>query len=70
MSDDAPAAEEVVRTWRVNGGTVGADCRGSVIRLLYATPADGWTLEIKDTGPDRVEVEFNRREHETKVRGS
>ena len=70
LTDDAPAAEEVVRTWRVNGGTVGAACRGSVISLLYATPADGWTLEIKDTGPNRVEVEFDRRERETKVRAS
>lgn len=63
-----PADQEVVRTWDVAGGQVAAGCRGSTISLLYATPLDGWAVEIKDTGPEQVEVELDRDESELTVR--
>lgn len=63
-----PTAAEVARTWDVPGGQVGASCRGAQIGLLYATPQDGWTVEVKHAGPAEVEVEFRRAEAETKVR--
>ena len=62
-----PAPAEVARTWQVTGGTVSAACTGQVIRKLYATPQDGWTVETGSSGPDVVEVELHRGEQETKV---
>ena len=58
----------MVRTWTVTGGRVGATCTGQRIALLFATPNEGWTVEVTDPGPERVEVEFRRGESETGVR--
>lgn len=60
-----PAA--VARTWTVAGGTVAASCTGATISLLYATPLDGWTVEVGATGPDHLEVELRQSGMETKV---
>ena len=57
----------IARTWSVTGGTVAASCTGGAISLLYATPADGWTVEVGATGPERVEVELRQPGLETKV---
>jgi hypothetical protein len=51
----------------VTGGTVAASCTGGSIALLYATPADGWTVEVGTAGPRRVEVELRQPDLETKV---
>lgn len=66
----APTATKVARTWDVPGGQVGAACTGSRIDLLYATPQDGWTVEVKHAGPEEVEVELRRAESETTVRAA
>lgn len=57
----------VARTWTVPGGTVAASCTGSAISLLYATPLDGWTVEVGAAGPDHLEVELRQPGAETKV---
>ncbi len=59
------AGPEVVRTWTVPGGGVGAACRDTTITLLFATPDDGWTVEVKDAGPENLEIEFRHGEDET-----
>jgi len=69
-STAGPGAAEVSRTWDVVGGQVAATCAGPTISLLYATPIDGWTVEVKDSGGEHVEVEFRRGEAETKVRAT
>ena len=58
---------EVARTWDVAGGQVGASCSGSALRLLYATPLDGWTVEVKHAGSDELEVAFRQDHAETSV---
>ncbi|PVU82653.1 hypothetical protein DDP54_06130 [Cellulomonas sp. WB94] len=63
----APAPAEVARTWDVAGGQVGASCTGPVLRLLYATPLDGWTVEVKHAGSDELEVAFRQHDAETTV---
>lgn len=63
-----PPSTEVVRVWDVAGGVVSASCTGQAITLLYAAPADGWTVEVGSTGPEHVEVELRSGETETKVR--
>ncbi|WP_263729454.1 hypothetical protein [Cellulomonas sp. SG140] len=57
----------VARTWTVPGGTVAASCTGAAISLLYATPLDGWTVEVGAAGPDHLEVELRQSGAETKV---
>ncbi|WP_447925788.1 hypothetical protein [Georgenia muralis] len=66
---DAPTgAGEVARTWDVAGGQVGVVCRGATLHLLYATPVEGWTVDLGDADDDDdLEVEFSRGESETKV---
>ena len=49
------------------------ECRGSAVSLVGAYPsADGWVVEVKDRGPERVEAEFEGRGEqegaETRVR--
>ena len=61
----APA--EVARTWDVEGGQVGASCQGPVLHLLYATPVDGWSVEVKHAGSDELEVAFRQDPAETTV---
>jgi hypothetical protein len=55
----APApAGAVSRVASVTGGTLAVTCRGDAIELGYATPADGWSVRVDDTGPRRVRVRF------------
>jgi hypothetical protein len=61
-------ASRVARTWAVNGGTVAAACTGAAITLLYATPQDGWTVDIGATGPDHLSVELKGPDRETQVK--
>jgi hypothetical protein len=65
-----PEAAEVARVWPVTGGEVAVLCRGAAISLTYATPADGWSVEVKDDdgAEAEVRVEFRRDDAETRVR--
>ncbi|WP_024286575.1 hypothetical protein [Cellulomonas sp. KRMCY2] len=65
-----PVVAEVARTWDVVGGQVEVICRGAAISLLGATPLDGWTVEVKASGPENVEVELHRDESELTVRAA
>lgn len=70
---DAPPVTDpavVARAWDVEGGSVGVACRGTVIELQYATPADGWAVEVKQAGPDEVEVELRSDDDSTSVRAA
>lgn len=64
------AAPEVVRSWTVTGGTVAASCRDAAITLLYATPADGWKVEVKAAGPDQLVVELEGADQEVTLQAS
>lgn len=66
----APTAAEVARIWDVAGGQVSASCRGRAISLTAATPRDGWTLEVKHSSTESLEVEFRRDESESAVRAT
>ena len=63
----APAPAAVARTWNVTGGQVSAECTGTQIVLLSATPQNGWSLEVKHSGPQEIEVKFRQGEDETSV---
>jgi hypothetical protein len=61
------APRAVTSTWQVAGGQVSARCRGQAIALLYATPTDGWNMEIEEDGPGRVEVHYESRTAESEL---
>ena len=65
-----PAPTVVARTWNVAGGQVSAECRGTAIVLLSATPENAWSVEVKHSGPTEIEVKFRRGEEETSVHAS
>ena len=57
------------RTLSSAGGTVAVECTGSeTMRMLYATPANGWRIVVESRGPDEVEVEFERGDTELRTR--
>lgn len=66
----AASAASVTEVWRERGGDLSVRCTGSRIELLYATPADGWTVRVEESGPEEVHVKFRsaRDENELEAR--
>ncbi len=50
------------------GGTVTVQVTGDGVALIAAIPNDGFTAEVKKSGPAKVEVEFNSLGHESRYR--
>ncbi len=66
----SPPSASRTRTVSVSGGRVAVSCSGSRISLLYASPDQGWQVEVGDAGPEKVEVHFHQRaggDRETEV---
>ena len=72
----APSAEATAgtrtnpATWAGPGGKVTARCAGAEVSLVTATPAVGFSVEVKDGGPQQLVLEFERggEERESRVR--
>ena len=60
----APPAPDPTATYSTEGGVVTASCSGFFIRLVAATPTDGYAVEVLDRGPASVHVHFVGRGHE------
>jgi len=45
-------------------------CQAQAISLVYASPQDGWRVEIEKRGPDRVEVDFQSVSQGTKLKAT
>jgi hypothetical protein len=45
----------------VDGGRFAVTCEGRRVSLRYATPQEGWKVEVSDEGPEKVEVHFEQR---------
>ena len=63
----AAAAEWSVRTVNSAGGTVVIRHRPGEVELQAATPASGFSVEIDDSGPTRVRVEFESDDADIRV---
>ena len=68
---DNPGPVATRASWSGSAGRVTATCRGQQIRLDAAVPANGFSVEIGNRGPETLEIEFHqtRGENESKVRG-
>ena len=60
-----PAAEPVRRTWQGLGGTVVVSCTRAAVSLVGAQPDSGFSVEVHDRGPARVEVQFEGRDDDS-----
>ena len=56
----------VTEAHRVTGGTVVIRYTNAWIELVSATPEQGFGVEVKSVGPERVDVEFGAGELETR----
>lgn len=56
--------------WIGASGKVTARCSDERITLVAATPADGFSVEVKDRGPAQLDVEFEggSEKQETRIR--
>jgi len=62
------ASGPVGATFSTSGGTVTVSCQGSTISLISASPADGYTLAVRSSGPQFVDVDFNGQPSGSAVR--
>lgn len=67
--DDEAVAEDPAetRTYSLAGGTVTVEFSSTSVRVIQATPADGFTREVDQEGPTQVEVEFRSDEHRSRL---
>lgn len=54
-------------TWRGAAGSVTVVCDGARVSLRAASPANGYSVEVRERGPDEVEVRLESDDAETDV---
>ncbi len=57
-------------TFSTSGGTVTVSCQGSTISLVSASPADGYALVVRSSGPGFVDVDFTGQPNGSSVRAT
>ncbi len=62
------AAPTQEATYNLIGGWVRIAYGPGIVELVSAAPNPGFSIEVKETGPDRVEVEFESDDHESEFR--
>ena len=68
-TSEAPPPEPTsTATYNLVGGWVTITYGPGVVELVGAAPNSGFSIEIKENGPDRVEVEFESDDHESRFR--
>ncbi len=58
-----------IRSYDLIGGVVTVEIGSSAVRLAGASPKSGFRMEVENSGPKKVEVEFKSNEHESKFSG-
>jgi hypothetical protein len=68
-AEPEPEPEPASRTegYQMTGGFVTVRYSGADTQLVQATPNSGFVVEIKDRGPDKVEVRFRSDSHESRL---
>ena len=51
-------ATTTAQTVATTGGTLGVQCSGTTLRLLYVTPAQGWSIDEREASGPEAEVRF------------
>jgi len=63
----APPTE--IRSYDLVGGSVSVEVGDRTVRLAGASPKPGFTMEVENSGPEKVEVEFHNDDHESHFTG-
>jgi len=58
-----------VRSYELIGGSVSVEIGDGTVRLAGASPKPGFTMEVENSGPEKVEVEFHNDDHESQFTG-
>lgn len=64
----APPSTEI-RSFDLVGGSVTVEVGSNTVRLAGASPKAGFSMEVENSGPEKVEVEFKSEDHESKFSG-
>ncbi len=67
-TEDPTPDPTATATYNLVGGWVTITYGPGVVELVGAAPNSGFSIEIKENGPDRVEVEFEGDEQESRFR--
>ena len=67
VTQTSPASTDT-RTANGVGGTVIVESTGTELSLTTATPNTGWSMDVRDSGPARVDVRFEKGNSETHIR--
>ncbi len=67
-TEDPTPEPTATATYNLVGGWVTIAYGPGVVELVGAAPNSGFSIEIKENGPDRVEVEFESDDHESRFR--
>jgi hypothetical protein len=51
------------------GGVVTLSCTGTAVSLVSATPRQGYTVSVGNSGPSEVEVAFKSTSHDAEIHG-
>jgi hypothetical protein len=58
-----------IRSYDLIGGVVTVEIGSSTVHLAGASPKSGFRMEVENSGPKKVEVEFKSDDHESKFSG-
>ncbi len=58
----------MTKTIEGRGGTVAVRYEDGKVSLVWARPNPGFTMEVKEDGPEEVEVRFESEAHETRIK--
>lgn len=57
-SSEGDTRTESTKSFSSSGGFATVGCRDASIRLVSASPAAGYSMQVSDAGPEKVEVHF------------
>ena len=62
-----PATE--IRSYELVGGSVTVEVGPNTVHLAGASPKAGFSMDVENSGPEKVEVEFKSESHESNFSG-
>ena len=54
-----------IRSFDLVGGSVTVEVGGNTVRLAGASPKSGFSMDVENSGPEKVEVDFKSEHHES-----
>jgi hypothetical protein len=58
-----------IRSYDLVGGSVTVEVGGNTVHLAGASPKAGFSVDVENSGPEKVEVEFKSEHHESNFSG-